>query len=454
MSYTPTVWKSGDVVSSLKLNKLENGVAAAAAGVDELTSEIIYIPEKNIEWVKGFCNVGNFKDKAGDMVSKPFILYKGETVSIKTKGDGAYLFRTIAKFPSLDVTIANGYPGGTQIELITVNTLKEYTYTATDDEEYIGLGALDDPTTEVTFSNLKQFSVIDKIEDEIDELQTREIGVLTNKSVMFFGDSLTSASGAGINGFALLIAEAFGMPYKSFIQDSADGNPDDVPIDYPRFTNYAKDGTCNRIVEGRADSVVERVKRHITSDTLIDYVLIECCVNDMATQLQNKGEISESFTAEYDTSTTIGAIEETLRYLTTLGKPIRVGGFIPWKVVWQDTGWFDDYAAVFEKWGVPLFDMRDCAGFNFRDCAVHRAAYSLTSDNYNDYSDSTTYALDALVKYGGSLYKCLVAGTVGIPPTDTTHWMEVSSESYDGTHLNNTGHIVVAGKIQKFLERC
>lgn len=29
MSYTPTEWKSGDVVTSEKLNKLENGVAAA-----------------------------------------------------------------------------------------------------------------------------------------------------------------------------------------------------------------------------------------------------------------------------------------------------------------------------------------------------------------------------------------------------------------------------------------
>ena len=42
MSYTPTVWKSGDVVSSLKLNKLENGVAAAAAGVDALADESSY----------------------------------------------------------------------------------------------------------------------------------------------------------------------------------------------------------------------------------------------------------------------------------------------------------------------------------------------------------------------------------------------------------------------------
>lgn len=29
MSYTPTVWKSGDVVTSEKLNKLEEGVAAS-----------------------------------------------------------------------------------------------------------------------------------------------------------------------------------------------------------------------------------------------------------------------------------------------------------------------------------------------------------------------------------------------------------------------------------------
>lgn len=36
MAYTPTTWKTGDVVSSLKLNKLENGLAAASAGVENL----------------------------------------------------------------------------------------------------------------------------------------------------------------------------------------------------------------------------------------------------------------------------------------------------------------------------------------------------------------------------------------------------------------------------------
>lgn len=32
MSYEPTIWKTGDIVSSEKLNKLENGVAGAGGG--------------------------------------------------------------------------------------------------------------------------------------------------------------------------------------------------------------------------------------------------------------------------------------------------------------------------------------------------------------------------------------------------------------------------------------
>lgn len=32
MSYTPTVWKSGDVVTSTKLNKIEQGIANAGGG--------------------------------------------------------------------------------------------------------------------------------------------------------------------------------------------------------------------------------------------------------------------------------------------------------------------------------------------------------------------------------------------------------------------------------------
>ena len=416
-------------------------------------NEIFYTHEISFEWVEGLMvNGRNFTTKASDKCTKPFTLYKDETVSIKTKGDGSYLFNAITKVDSLDVTIAAGYRAGTALKVITNNKLTEYTYTAVEDEEYIILSALNDPTTVVTFSNLKVFSKIDDIESDINTIHTYCNGILKNKAVMFFGDSLTAASTSGIVGFARRIADAYGMQYKAFVHDSADSNPDDVPVDFPRFTNYAKDGTCNRVTTGKTDSVVERVKRHITSDTLIDYVLIECCVNDMAQANRNKGAISDSYTAVFDTTTTIGAIEETLRYLTTLMKPIRVGGFIPWYISWQTSGWFDDYIAVFEKWGVPLFDMRKTAGFNMKSCAAHRLQYSLSSDSYPNYDSTTTYNLDDKMKFGGILYKCLANGVTGIPPTNTTYWMEVSSESADGTHLNNNGHIVVTGKIQKFLE--
>lgn len=39
MSYTPTNWVSGDIITSAKLNKLENGVAAAGGLVVNITAD-------------------------------------------------------------------------------------------------------------------------------------------------------------------------------------------------------------------------------------------------------------------------------------------------------------------------------------------------------------------------------------------------------------------------------
>lgn len=40
MSYTPTVWETGNVVTAQKLNKLENGLASVASDADDLKSQI------------------------------------------------------------------------------------------------------------------------------------------------------------------------------------------------------------------------------------------------------------------------------------------------------------------------------------------------------------------------------------------------------------------------------
>ena len=39
MSYTPTTWKTGDIVSSEKLNKLEQGVADVTDAAETATNE-------------------------------------------------------------------------------------------------------------------------------------------------------------------------------------------------------------------------------------------------------------------------------------------------------------------------------------------------------------------------------------------------------------------------------
>ena len=325
-----------------------------------------------------------------------------------------------------------------------------YDYIA-DTDGYIAVGYATD-TQIPTVSYVETVGGIVKRIEALEEERESIVYPAIKTPVMFFGDSLTSASSVGVVGFAKLIANWLGLPYRSFVYDSNDGNTNDVPVDYVSYTNYAKDGTRNRVVVDRPkpDSVVERVKRHITADANVSIILIECCVNDMA-DAGAKGQISDSYTATFDVETTLGAIEETIRYITTLGRPFKLGFFIPWKITWGNPSFFDDHILVFKKWGVPYLDLRETAGFDMRDCAAHRI-YSLSSEDYPNYSATTTYNTDDIVKYGGMMYKCKYDNVVGIVPTNSDYWIEMPGGSHDGTHLNSMGHDVVCGKIRNFLE--
>lgn len=290
----------------------------------------------------------------------------------------------------------------------------------------------------------------------LDVHEIKQIGSkLSGKITMLFGDSLTAGSTPGIVAFGRVIANVLGIPYRAFVYDrfdpSPDTNPTDVDIDIPSIINYGKDGTKNQLTTGRVDSVLQRIKNHITADTKVDYVLVECCVNDYTSG--TKGTLSGSYTGPFDENTAIGAIEETCRYLSTLGKNIRFGFYIPWQISYVPEDYFNDYIPVFEKWAVPIFDMRKCAGFNMRWCTKHQELYSVPASSYANYDNTATYNLDDKVKYEGFLYKCNADGVTGILPTDETYWTKVSEGSFDGCHLNSLGHYIVAGKIQSFMER-
>ena len=49
------------------------------------------------------------------------------------------------------------------------------------------------------------------------------------------------------------------------------------------------------------------------------------------------------YTAEFDVTTTIGAIEETCRYLSTLGKELTYGFYIPWINSWVNPELFENH---------------------------------------------------------------------------------------------------------------
>ncbi len=58
MAYTPTEWQSGDIVTSAKLNKIENGIASASAGggvmyvtisAEDAEGEMVYSADKTLD---------------------------------------------------------------------------------------------------------------------------------------------------------------------------------------------------------------------------------------------------------------------------------------------------------------------------------------------------------------------------------------------------------------------
>lgn len=41
MTYTPTIWQTGDIITAIKLNHMENGISNAGSGYDIILHEIV-----------------------------------------------------------------------------------------------------------------------------------------------------------------------------------------------------------------------------------------------------------------------------------------------------------------------------------------------------------------------------------------------------------------------------
>lgn len=134
MSYTPTVWKSGDVVSSLKLNKLENGVKDAAAGVDQLSGSLTDV-EASVDECFAYLNK-IAEEEIGENLNNPetdtnnnWIGYSGEAAALND-----YSISDFIEIDEEKTYSFGGYAKTAPFALIKTRTLCAY---YNENKEYI-----------------------------------------------------------------------------------------------------------------------------------------------------------------------------------------------------------------------------------------------------------------------------------------------------------------------------
>lgn len=268
---------------------------------------------------------------------------------------------------------------------------------------------------------------------------------LSGKRILFFGDSLVAASNAQITngGFVKIIADRNSLAYENYYSVKSPTNAQKQSV---AVKNIALDGSTLQERASESYNIVYRVKHWVDAE-YSDIVIIEGGVNDYFHG--NKGSVSNSYTAEYDTATALGGLEEILRYCTNLG--VKVGYLIMHNVNGVPENYFTDMMTACEKWGVPYVDLRKKAGFFMStQNTVHGELYSTSVTE--EWSATKVYSKDYKIVYEGSTYKSKEGGNVGNVPTNTEYWTLMSRYPFDMTHLNNLGHEVISKKIEAFLK--
>ena len=166
------------------------------------------------------------------------------------------------------------------------------------------------------------------------------------------------------------------------------------------LTNGAVSGTSLAIREGRTDSICERIKA-LTGT--YNYIVVSGGTNDAFASIPLGSMVTDTnqqYLAEFDTSTTIGAVEEicrTLIYNFPESKKLFVlthrllnGNGTTWSNSLQDKYW-DGIIKVLDKWGIPFIDMRDFPFASFNN--VYLANYFGESETMGTHPNTLGYKI-------------------------------------------------------------
>ena len=191
-----------------------------------------------------------------------------------------------------------------------------------------------------------------------------------------------------------------------------------------------------------------------------DYILIQGGVNGMnmtnpdSTPYYPMGEITDSYSGDFDLNTQIGCLEAIFKYIYSNLPYVKVGfimtyqvgqGYSGYKSYWEKKA--VKFKEVVDKWGVPFLDWRN-SGVNLSANAENYGVDGWAL--YPIFDENTDYVTDDKVVYDNKLYKANRDLQKGV--FNSADWTLVSTSRYDTWHCNDKGYAILADMTADWLK--
>lgn len=212
-----------------------------------------------------------------------------------------------------------------------------------------------DDSKEITIQKMTKYKInIENINININDI---EINPLTNKTILFNGDSITSSNQ---NSDSQITSPILPNNNRGWVARTQINNSNAIVY------GYGVSGTTITKREGRTDSILERTIKMYNDHPNADYIILEGGINDMFLALPI-GEITNGYNDTYDENTFCGALESMFRYITLNFKGKKCGFINIFKVpsCTNQKYYVPKIIDICKKWQIPMLDLYNESDLNY-----------------------------------------------------------------------------------------